>query len=67
MYCINTDKCIFADYHSKLHCYYLQAQVNQLTAWCTATGLQQNVKKCRIMSYTRTQNSDLFDYIISDT
>ena len=43
-------------------CCALQADVDTLMSWCTANGMDANINKCCIISFTRSRTPIIFDY-----
>lgn len=52
-----------ANFHD---CVALQNVTNLFYEWCRSSGLELNVSKCNLMSFTRKRTSILYDYKIAD-
>jgi hypothetical protein len=70
--CFNVEYLLYAD-DLKLFCNVdtiddsikLQTNINSLLLWCSKNGLDINIDKCNIVSYTRNQVPYLFEYNLS--
>ena len=58
---------LFASINQPTDCLELQGQVNTLQDWCRSSGLDLNISKCSVMTYTRKRNPIMYNYIISDS
>lgn len=47
-------------------CVQLQAEIDHVSVWCSNNYLKLNTSKCKIMTFTRRQNSIQFDYNIDN-
>ncbi|XP_055643865.1 uncharacterized protein LOC129780031 [Toxorhynchites rutilus septentrionalis] len=70
--CLKSGKLLYADdlkmyrtIHSVLDCCALQADIDELTRWCSANGMQLNITKCKSTTFTRCQTSISFNYKIA--
>lgn len=62
--CYADDLKIFASIKTGNNCEYLQQQLNIIQSWCEHNKLYLNVKKCKVMRYTRKHNVVEFPYYV---
>ncbi|KAL4154567.1 hypothetical protein QTP88_000424 [Uroleucon formosanum] len=60
--CFVDDMKLFMEINSAADCENLQSS---LVSWCLKIGLKVNASKCRVMTFTRSRSTILFDYNIS--
>lgn len=58
------DAKIFSSIKDTRDCELLQ---NNLNNWCTTNKLHLNVNKCKLISFTRSRNPIMFNYVINNT
>uniref|UniRef100_A0A1Y1KS26 Reverse transcriptase domain-containing protein n=1 Tax=Photinus pyralis TaxID=7054 RepID=A0A1Y1KS26_PHOPY len=46
-------------------CLFLQDRINAIFSWCIANNLHLNIKKCKVISFTRRRNPVLYDYTLN--
>lgn len=49
---------------SNLDCAALQSDINELSRWCEENGMNVNIKKCKVISFTRCRTVLEYDYKI---
>ena len=57
---------IYSVIESKVDSELLQNDLNSIVHWCTSNGLVFNVKKCKVVSYTKKAIKSISDYFIND-
>ena len=57
---------IFASINTNADCQHLQTQLQVLDEWCKTNRLEVNVKKCRVVTYSKRKNPVNFDYKIDN-
>lgn len=55
---------IFLRVSSLLDCMRLQESLNNILTWCQLNGMDLNIKKCAILTYTRSLHPIIFNYSI---
>jgi len=58
---------LFMEINSTDDCASLQNSLDCFVDWCNKIGLKINVCKCRVMKFSRSRATILFDYYISGT
>lgn len=61
------DNKIFRKISSHQDCLLLQHDIDELPKWCERNGLDLNVKKCAVISFTRSPRKIIFNYELSGT
>ena len=61
------DLTIFRNINSIRDCIALQRDLDQLHIWCVTNGLTLNVRKCSVVSFTRSASPIIFDYQAGST
>lgn len=56
---------IFRSISSLLDCVALQHDIDILSEWCNNNGMHVNVKKCKVISFSRVQSPISFDYALN--
>ncbi|XP_026811172.1 uncharacterized protein LOC113552503 [Rhopalosiphum maidis] len=56
---------LFMEINSAADCENLQSSLDCFVSWCFKIGLKVNASKCRVMTFTRSCSTILFDYNIS--
>lgn len=56
---------IYRTISSVLDCCALQADIDELTRWCSTNGMQLNIAKCKSITFSRCQSSVSYDYSIN--
>ncbi|KAL1397567.1 hypothetical protein pipiens_000242, partial [Culex pipiens pipiens] len=51
---------------NNVDCCSLQMDVNALLHWCESNGMKVHVKKCKVISFSRSRNPLRFDYTMGD-
>lgn len=71
---LNSSKLLYADdlklfrvIKSLLDCCALQADIRTVSRWCEVNGMQMNVSKCKVITFTRRQSIISFDYSLDNT
>ncbi|KAL4082946.1 hypothetical protein QTP88_029444 [Uroleucon formosanum] len=59
------DMKLFMEINSAADCENLQSSLDCFVSWCLKIGLKVNASKCRVMTFTRSRSTILFDYNIS--
>ncbi|KAL4154293.1 hypothetical protein QTP88_002115 [Uroleucon formosanum] len=63
--CFVDDMKLFMEINSAADCENLQSSLDCFVSWCLKIGLKVNASKCRVMTFTRSRSTILFDYNIS--
>ncbi|KAL4082753.1 hypothetical protein QTP88_029626 [Uroleucon formosanum] len=63
--CFVDDMKLFMEINSAADCENLQSSLDCFVSWCLKIGLKVNTSKCRVMTFTRSRSTILFDYNIS--
>ncbi|KAL4097682.1 hypothetical protein QTP88_022414 [Uroleucon formosanum] len=63
--CFADDMKLFMEINSAADCENLQSSLDCFVSWCLKIGLKVNASKCRVMTFTRSRSTILFDYNIS--
>lgn len=58
---------IYRQITSSADCYALQADMEELLRWCISNGMEINVSKTKVITFTRRQSCILFDYKSNST
>ncbi|XP_038106746.1 uncharacterized protein LOC119766336 [Culex quinquefasciatus] len=57
---------LFRSVKNNVDCCSLQMDVNALLHWCESNGMKVHVKKCKVISFSRSRNPLRFDYTMGD-
>jgi hypothetical protein len=63
--CFADDMKLFTEINSVADCTNLQSNLDCFVSWFFKLGLKVNVSKCRVMTFSRSRSTILFDYNIS--
>lgn len=55
---------IYREISSTLDCCALDADVSELVSWCAQNGMELNICKCKVITFTRRQSYLSYDYAI---
>lgn len=61
-YCLPMTKKMFLKMCTISDCLKLQIDVNKLHEWCLTNKLSLNIKKCSVLTFTRSTSPIIFDY-----
>lgn len=60
------DMKIFTKIESLEDCLLLQSDLSYITVWCQHNNLQLNIDKCKVMTYTKKQNTIEYNYTVNN-